>query len=216
MVGKGSDDVGELKEAMRRELKLRNYSTGTIKTYLQHMKEFVRHFSRSPSELSRDDIIHYLLHMTEERNVSATYRDQAISALKFFYGKVLKKRIIIDELPRPKKEFKLPVVLSTEEVSRLLAAVRNRKHLAILMLLYSSGMRVGEVVKLRLEDIDAERRLIRVRGGKGRKDRYTVLSDVALDTVRDYYMSWQPEHFLFPGNRKGSHLSTRSVQNVVS
>ena len=215
-VGKGSDDVGNLKEAMRRELRLRNYSPGTIKTYLQHMTEFVRHFGRSPSELGRDDIINYLLHMTEERKVSATYRDQAVSALKFFYGKILKKRIIIDELPRPKKEFKLPAVLSKEEVSRLFAAVRNRKHLAILMLMYSSGMRVSEVVRLRPDDIDTDRHLIRVRGGKGRKDRYTVLSDVVLDTIRDYYMRWRPENFLFPGNRRGSHLSARSVQNVVS
>ncbi len=215
-VRKGSDDVGKLKEAMRRELRLRNYSPSTIKVYLQHMKEFVRHFGRNPSELGKDDINRYLLHMAEERDLSATYRDQAVSALKFFYGRVLKKRVIIEELPRPRKEFKLPAVLSKEEVSRLFAAVRNRKHLAILMLVYSSGLRVSEVVRLKPEDIDTDRRLIRVRGGKGRKDRYTILSEVALDVVRDYYMSWKPEHFLFPGSRKGSHLSTRSVQSVVS
>jgi len=208
--------VGNLKEAMRMELRLRNYSPGTIKTYLQHMTEFVRHFGRSPSELGRDDMINYLLYMTEERKVSATYRDQAVSALKFFYGKVLNKRIIIDDLPRPKKEIKMPAVLSEKEVSRLFKAIRNRKHLAILMLLYSSGMRVSEVVRLKPEDIDTDRHLIRVRGGKGRKDRYTVLSDRALDVLRDYYLSWQPEYYLFPGIKKGSHLSTRSVQNVVS
>ncbi len=215
-VGKGSDDVGNLREAMRRELRLRNYSPGTIRTYLQHMTEFTRHFGRSPSELGREEINSYLLHMTEVRKVSATYRDQAISALKFFYGRVLKKQLIIEELPRPKKEFKLPSVLSTKEVARLFQAVRNRKHLTILMLLYSGGMRVSEVVRLKPEDIDPERHLIRVRGGKGRKDRYTVLSDTALDVLRDYYLSWKPEYFLFEGNRKGSHLSTRSVQNVVS
>ena len=215
-VGKGSDDVGKLKETMRQELRLRNYSPGTIKVYLQHMTAFVRYFGRSPYELGKDDINRYLLYLIDERKVSASYRDQAVSALKFFYGKVLKKRVIIEELPRPKKEFKLPSVLSEKEVSLLFAAVRNRKHLAILMLMYSSGMRVSEVVRLRPEDIDTDRQLIMVRGGKGRKDRYTVLSDVALDTIRDYCMSWRPEHFLFPGNRKDSHLSTRSVQNVVS
>ena len=215
-MGKGSIDVGNLKEAMRGELRLRNYSPGTIKTYLQHMTEYTRHFGRSPSELNRDDIMSYLLHMTEERKVSATYRDQAVSALKFFYGKVLNKKIIIDELPRPKKDFKLPSVLSEEELSRFFRAVRNRKHLAILMLLYSSGMRVSEVVRLKPEDIDTDRHLIKVRGGKGRKDRYTILSDTALHVLRDYYLSWNPEYYLFPGNRKGSHLSTRSVQNVVS
>lgn len=211
----GSDDVGNLKEAMRSELRLLNYSPGTIKTYLQHMTEFVRHFGRSPSELGREDIINYLLHMTEERKVSATYRDQAVSALKFFYGKVLNKRIIIEQLPRPKKEIKMPSVLSEKEVSRLFQVLRNRKHLAILMLLYSSGMRVSEVVRLKPEDIDTDRHLIKVRGGKGRKDRYTVLSDRALDVLRDYYLSWRPEYYLFPGSKKGSHLSTRSVQSVV-
>ena len=201
---------------MRRELRLRNYSPLTIKAYLQHMTDFVRYLGGSPAESGKEDIYRYLLHLTEERKVSASYRNQAISSLKFFYGKILKKKLVIEELPRPKKEFQLPAVLSKNEVSRLFSAVRNRKHLAILMLIYSSGMRVGEVVKLRPEDIDSERNLIRVRGGKGNKDRYTVLSDVALDVIRGYYLAWKPEKYLFPGNRKGSHLSTRSVQNVVS
>jgi len=214
--GKGSDDVGRFKEAMRKELRLRNYSPRTIKVYLQHMTGFVRHFGKSPLELSSDDIKNYLLHMAVERKVSATYRDQAVSALKFFYGRVLNKQVIIEDLPRPKKESKLPCVLSEKEVGRLFAVIRNRKHLAILMLMYSSGMRVGEVVRLRPEDIDPDRHLIRVRGGKGRKDRYTILSDVVLDMLRDYYKAWKPKKYLFPGSNKGSHLSTRSVQNVVS
>jgi site-specific recombinase XerD len=207
--------VGELKESMRRELKLRNYSYRTIKAYLQHMTDFTRHFGKSPDKMGNQAIIEYLVHMTEDRKVSASYRNQAISALKFFYGKVLNRKIEIDGLPRPKKDFKLPAVLSKEEVTRLFAAVRNRKHLAILMLIYSSGMRVGEVVRLKPEDIDSERKLIRVRGGKGRKDRYTILSDFALNVVREYYLAWKPEKYLFPGNRKGSHLHERSVQNVL-
>ncbi|MCK4548943.1 MAG: tyrosine-type recombinase/integrase [Candidatus Krumholzibacteria bacterium] len=201
---------------MRRELRLRDYSRLTIKAYLQHMTNFVRYYRKDPSELGKEDVKRYLLHLTEDRNLSVTYRNQAISSLKFFYGKILKKKLVIEELPRPKKDIKLPAVLNEKEVSRLFAAVRNRKHLAILMLIYSSGMRVGEVVRLRPEDIDSERRLIRVRGGKGKKDRYTVLSDVALEVIRSYYRAWKPEKFLFAGSRKGSHLSTRSVQNAVS
>ncbi|MCG7853915.1 MAG: tyrosine-type recombinase/integrase [Methanosarcinaceae archaeon] len=208
--------MGDLKEAMRRELLLRNYSHLTIKAYLQHMTDFTRYIGRSPDELGKEEIMRYLLHLTEEKKVSSTYRNQAISSIKFFYGRVLKKKLVIDELPRPKKDFRLPAVLSAEEVTRLFAAVRNRKHLAILMLIYSSGMRVGEVVKLKPEDIDTDRRLIRVRGGKGQKDRYTVLSEVALDVIRGYYRAWRPEKYLFAGNSKGSHLTSRSVQNVVS
>jgi integrase/recombinase XerD len=212
---KGSDDVGELKESMRREMRLRNYSYRTIKAYLQHMTDLTRYFGRSPDSLGKQEIIEYLVHITEDRRISSSYRNQAISALKFFYGRVLGRRIEIGELPRPKKDFKLPAVLSKEEVTRLFSAVRNRKHLAILMLIYSSGMRVGEVVRLRPEDIDSERKLIRVRGGKGRKDRYTVLSEFALGVIREYYLAWKPEKYLFPGSRKGSHLHERSVQNVV-
>ena len=207
--------MGELKESMRRELRLRNYSYRTIKAYLQHLTGFTRYFRKSPAEMGNKEIMQYLVHLSEDRNISASYRNQAISALKFFYKRVLNRKIEIEDLPRPKKESKLPAVLSKEEVNRLFAAVRNRKHLAILMLIYSSGMRVGEVVRLRPEDIDSERKLIRVRGGEGRKDRYTVLSDFALNVIREYYLAWKPEKYLFPGSRKGSHLNERSVQNVV-
>lgn len=206
--------MGELKEAMRREMRLRNYSRGTIKVYLQHMTEFTRYHRKSPSELDAGDIRRYLLHLAG-RNVSASYRDQAVSALKFFYGRVLKRPFVAEELPRPKRDHRLPAVLSQEEVGRLLGAVRNVKHRAILMVVYSSGLRVGEAVRLRVEDIDAGRLMIRVRGGKGRKDRLTVLSAVALDILRLYCRLYRPRKWLFPGAREGSHLSARSVQNVV-
>ena len=208
--------MGELKEAMRREMRLRNYSRGTIKVYLQHMSDFTRFHGRSPAELGTDDVRRYLLHLAEIKGASASYRNQAVSALKFFYGRVLRRPLVIGELPRPKKDHRLPAVLSQNEVARLLGAVRNLKHRAILMLVYSSGLRVGEVVRLRARDIDAERRMIHVRGGKGRKDRCTVLSAVALDILRIYCRIYRPGAWLFPGGREGSHLSARSIQNVVA
>lgn len=117
--------------------------------------------------------------------------------------------------PRP-KERRLPTVLSAEEVRRLLAAVDNPKHLALLMLLYSAGLRAGEVVRLRVEDIDDDRGLVHVARGKGRKDRYTLLSTVARAAIADYRLRFRPGPWLFPGNRPGHHLSTRSLQKIVA
>ncbi len=115
---------------------------------------------------------------------------------------------------RPKKDKKLPVVLSQEEVSKILSSVKNIKHRLILMLMYSAGLRVGEVVKLTVEDVDVKRKLIRIRGGKGRKDRYTILSEVALETFKEYLQKYKPEKWLFPGQKKDRHISTRTVQAI--
>ena len=117
-------------------------------------------------------------------------------------------------LPRPKKERKLPNVLSKEEVGKILSSVANEKHKTILYLIYSAGLRVGEVVRLEFSDIDTKRMLIKVRQGKGRKDRYTLLSDKALQQLKKYYMLYKPEKWLFPGGKEDSFLTERSVQKV--
>ena len=135
-------------------------------------------------------------------------------ALKFLFGKVLKKPAPIQTLPRPKREQKLPRILSRQEVARILQAVRNPKHRAIVMLTYSAGLRLGEVVRLRVEDIDSDRKLIHVRQGKRRKDRYTVLSRFAIDALRTYVREYRPRTWLFPGVRPGRHLHDRTVQKI--
>lgn len=207
--------MGELRESMKRALVLRGYSRGTIKVYLQHVARFVRYFGKSPRVLDREEIYEYLLYLTEKRKVSTAYRDQAVSALKFLYGRVLGRPFVAEALPRPKKEHKLPPVLSAGEVSRILGSVRNIKHLSILMLMYSAGLRVGEVVKLRVTDIDSDRRMIHIRGAKGKKDRYSVLSGVALNVLRMYWRLYKPRDWLFPGGRSGRHLRVRTVQKIV-
>ena len=146
-------------------------------------------------------------------NCSASTLNIAINALKFYFGEVLKRRFACS-IRRPKKDKKLPVVLSQEEISVILSSVKNIKHRLILMLIYSAGLRVGEVVKLRTEDVDVRRKLIRIRGGKGRKDRYTILSDVALKTLREYVEKYKPKKWLFPGQRKDWHINTRTVQKL--
>ncbi|MDI9512668.1 MAG: tyrosine-type recombinase/integrase [Bacillota bacterium] len=123
------------------------------------------------------------------------------------------QNICID-LERPKKEKKLPEILSKNEISKLLKAVKNLKHKAILYLVYSAGLRVGEVVKLKPTDIDSDRMLIPIIQGKGKKDRYTILSETALSILRQYVKVYKPEHWLFPGQHPDKHLTERSVQKV--
>jgi len=127
---------------------------------------------------------------------------------------VLKQRLAY-EIKRPKKDKKLPVVLSREEVSQILSAVNNIKHKVNLMLIfYSAGLRVSEVVKLKPEDIDTERRLIHIKGAKGRKDRYTILSDAVIEIFKEYWGSYKPEKWLFTGIKPEKHISTRTVQAI--
>lgn len=139
-----------------------------------------------------------------------------MSAIKFLCQNILNKNDLTIYVPRPRKEHKLPVVINQKEVLRILESVKNEKHHAILILIliYSAGLRVGEVVRLKIEDIDSERMLIHIKQGKGRKDRYTMLSQVALKILRDYTTRYKPETWLFPGGKENKHLTERSVQKV--
>jgi site-specific recombinase XerD len=157
----------------------------------------------------------YLVELVETRGISRSYHNQVVSAIRFLFESVLDQPALALKIVRPKKERRLPAVLSTGEVARMLVKARNLKHRAILMLLYSAGLRVGEVVRLTPADLDLERGLVRVRGGKGRKDRYTLLARRAIDAVDLYRDAYPTDRWLFPGDRPGRHLTTRSVQRVV-
>ena len=165
--------------------------------------------------VSNSDVRDYLCYLVEKRNVSASTLNVAINALKCYYGKVLKRGFIY-EVERPKNDRRLPVVLNQGEISGILSVVSNLKHKLMLMLMYSAGLRVSEVVKLRLEDIDFQRKLIHVKGGKGRKDRYTILSDVALGTLHEYLKQYGQSKYLFPSSNREKHLTTRSVEKIFS
>lgn len=127
---------------------------------------------------------------------------------------MLKKKFIY-EVKRPRKDKKLPVVLSKDEVAKIISSVDNIKHKAILMLVYSAGLRVGEVVKLRPEDVDNKRMLIHIKGAKGRKDRYTILSETVLQVLRDYWRQYKPSKWLLGGARTDRHISIRTVQKIL-
>ena len=202
-----------LLEEMTKELRLRGYRAKTRKAYLGHVKRFVQYYGKTPRSLREIEARNYVYHLLE-KGASHSYVNQCVSALKFLFHRVLKYQHPLENLPRPQKEHKLPTVLSQVEILLLLNAVKNLKHLAIMLLTYSGGLRLGEVVRLKVEDIDLDRKLIHIRQGKHRKDRYTMLSKFAQKAVQDYKCQYQPQTWLFPGAKPGRHLTERSVQKV--
>ncbi len=200
-------------EDLRRELNIRKYSLKTTKSYIRFNEDFLQRTNKFSEEVTNQDIKNYLLYLVEKKGVSASTINCAINALKFHYGNILKRRFIY-EIKRPRRDKKLPVVLSQNEILKIFSSISNVKHKAILMLIYSAGLRVGEVVRLKPEDIDGKRLLIHVRGSKGRKDRYTLLSNAAIEPLRLYYKAMKPEKWLFPGQNKDKYINTRSVAKI--
>jgi site-specific recombinase XerD len=202
-------------KAIRTRMQIKRYQPDTKKGYLRHILRFLKHFNKPPEQISSEEIHAYFFHLIEQQDLSFSSHNQAVSAIRFLYWQVLNQPLPDIAIPRPRKEKKLPTVLGPDAVTRILNAVDNLKHLSLLMLLYSGGLRVSEVVKLRPEDLDEERGLIRVRQGKGRKDRYTILSDLAVDAVRAYRAAYPQTQWLFPGAKPGRHLTDRSAQKVM-
>jgi len=196
-------------------LLLRNYSENTAKNYRACFIHFLRHFKKyRPSSISKSEIIDYLSASVKEQNWSATYQNMNINAIKFFYEKVLNRQGEMYELPRARKEWKLPAIFAEEEVRSILMAVDNIKHLCMLCLAYAGGLRVSEIVRLRCADIDSKRMVITIRQAKGRKDRQVMLSEKLLNMLREYYKKYRPSTFLFEG-QTGGRYSKRSIQKVL-
>lgn len=199
---------------LKDQLELKGYSSETKHIYNAQIRRFVEYTNKDMDDLGIEDVREYIVHLINEKKTSHAYSNQAISAIKFLFKDVLGKTISSYDIPRAKKQRKLPSVLSVSEVTNILMSVRNEKHRTLLFLVYSSGLRVGEVVALRIDDIDSKRMLLRVRQGKGKKDRYTLLSEVALEQLRYYYRAYRPKHWLFEGGVENSHITKRSVQKI--
>ncbi|HOV98813.1 MAG TPA: tyrosine-type recombinase/integrase [Bacteroidota bacterium] len=204
-----------LYEALTNEMRLRNYSPKTIKAYKSCIRSFV-HFlkPKHPREANDEDIRKFLLYQINEKQLSSATVNQTYNALRFLNIELYKKPLSIRDVSRPKREKKLPVVLDAEEVKKLIEVTNNIKHKSILMLAYSSGMRVGEIVRLKPENIDSKRKLIHIQKAKGNKDRYTILGEAVLDCLRQYWKAYKPSDWLFPGQREGRHLSENSAEKV--
>lgn len=208
------EPMTQLRQRMIEDLRVRNYSPRTEKTYVDAVAAFARHFGKSPDQLGPEDVRTYQVHLVEERGASWTRLNQAVCALRFLYVKTLGKDWPLRHIPYAKSEKKLPVVLSQREVCRLLEAVANIKHLSILLIAYSGGLRVSEIAKLRIAHIDSERMVILVRQGKGRKDRIVPLSPTVLEMLRQYWLSEHPRDYLFPGSDPRRPITVSSIQKV--
>jgi site-specific recombinase XerD len=182
------------------------------------LRSFVKYFSpRHPRELTSDDIRDYLIYLLDMKCFTSGTVNQAYSALKFLYNDLYKLPLTIGPLPRPKKDRKLPVVLNDIEIIRLLTSVRNLKHRAMLMLAYGSGVRVSELVRILVEDIDFSRRQLFIRGAKGKKDRYTIFPEAIVPTFREYWKSYGlgRSGWLFEGQKPGEHISKETIQTIM-
>jgi len=207
-----------LLERVHDGLTVRGYSPRTRKVYLGHLRRFLEWCGggtpRLPDDPAREGQA-YILELLQGQGISRSYQNQVVSALRFMCESVLGEPKLALNIPRPRKERRLPTVLSPGEVARMLKKPRNPKHRALLTLLYSAGLRVSEVVSLTPPDLDLERGLLRVHRGKGGKDRYTLLARRAVEVVRIYRDAYPTDRWLFPGDRPGRHLTTRTVQRVV-
>ncbi|QQO10346.1 tyrosine-type recombinase/integrase [Breznakiella homolactica] len=203
----------EWQQKLEVELHSRKYSTQTVKAYIFYNRKFCRTVKKGPADILPGDISLFLSILDTVENLSSSSMNLAISALNFFYINVLKKDII-HEHHRPRNDKRLPSVLSYEEVRDLLSTERNPKHRLLLMLAYSSGLRVSEVVKIRREQIDVNRRVIFIRAGKGRKDRYTVLSERAAAFLNEYFNLFAIDEWVFPGVSNKFPISIRTAQRI--
>lgn len=205
--------MGQLRDRMAEDLVLRRLSPSTSKTYLHYARRFAKHYGHNPAELGEEDIRAYLLHLIEVELVSHQAYRQSVAALKFLYTVTLGRPWDI-RVPFPKRERRLPVVLSAGEVSALLEAIRSLKYRALLTAAYGGGLRIGEACRLRVSDIDSKRQVIWVRGGKGGHDRFTLLPQTLLILLRQYWTVEKPRPWLFPGQSRARHINETSVRAV--
>ena len=191
------------------------YSPSTIQTYCSLFEEFINYYHRFDiTRIDEHQIIAFLRHLVSERKVSISYQNQSINAIKFYYERVLGSQRKIYLVDRPRTEKTLPIVLSQSEIQQILTAPTNLKHRAILTTIYSAGLRVSEVIALKKSDIDSKRMQIRVAQAKGKKDRYTLLSPITLELLRNYFKQYKPQEHLFEGPN-GQPYSDRSIQALL-
>jgi integrase/recombinase XerD len=203
-----------LRRRMIDDMTLRNFSPKTIQAYVRCVARFARYFDCSPQRLGPEQVRAYLLHLVQQRGASMSYYNQTRCALRFVYRVTLGRDDVPASIAPARQPRTLPVVLSPDELARLFAAIGNLKHRAILITAYAAGLRVSEVARLRVEDIDSQRMVIRVRHGKGQKDRYVMLSPRLLEILRTYWKAVRPRDYLFPGAAPDQPIPTNTVRKA--
>jgi len=200
---------------MLEEIQRRNYSHRTARTYVRIVRDFAEHFHQPPDKLGPEQIRQYQAHLFQAKKLAPATVSQYVSALRFLFVKTLRRHFLAEYIPFPKSRKRLPTVLSPEEVTRLLDAACNLYHRTLLMTLYSTAIRRAELCRLKVQDIDSQRMMIRINQGKGGRDREVPLSPKLLETLRVYFRWMRPTTFLFPGTVKGVRADVPITPNVV-
>ena len=205
-----------LRQRMIEDMQIRNLSPHTIDVYVRAVANFAQYFGQSPALLGPEHVRSYQLFLLHQKKSSWAIFNQTVCALRLLYGTTLKKEWSISHIPFPKQPRKLPVVLSPDEVGTFLQAIENTKHRTLFMTIYSAGLRISEVTQLLVSDIDSSRNVIRVRQGKGHKDRYVTLFPSLLEALRNYWRHCRPRPWLFPGNSSDRPLTRSAVERICS
>jgi integrase/recombinase XerD len=194
----------------------KRYSPNTIQSYSEALKSFLLFFKEKPiAEITNDDVIYYNNHFILQNNLSSSYQNQIVNAIKLYFTTILDTKIEIDKIHRPRREKVLPNVLSKEEIKQILNAHSNIKHKMMLSLIYSCGLRCGELLALQPIHIDSKRNIILLKNSKGKKDRIVPLSPKILTMLREYYILFKPTFYLFEGVNPGEAYSEKSLQSVL-
>ena len=204
-----------LRKIMLEELQRRNFAATTIATYLRAVEGFAKYFGKRPDHLNRDHLREYQAYLLRERKLEPRTVKLHVSALRFFFVKTLKRRYLLDDFPFPKVPRRLPVILTVEEVGRLINSAGNLMERTLLMVLYATGMRNRELRNLQVKDIDSKAMLIHIQHGKGGHDRYVPLSSKLLETLREYWRWMKPKTWLFPGMADGWRADKPITPKVV-
>jgi integrase/recombinase XerD len=204
-----------LLQRMQDDMKLRNLAASTQASYAQHVSMLARHLNKSPETIAPDEIRSYQLYLSSEKKSAPATIAIAVSALRFLYGVTLQRRWVVEEtIPMPKRPDGLPAVLSPDEVVEFLECVPQPKHRAILMSCYAAGLRISEVARLKPGDIDTRRMVIRIEQGKGRRDRYVMLSSRLADALEKWRVLGEPMRWLFPGNPPENPITRHAVEKA--
>lgn len=194
----------------------KRYSESTIQTYSAYFKDFMFYFKdKDLATVESKEINDYIGHLVQKERISPSEQNQRINSIKFYYEKILEKEKYLYTIDRPRKGSSLPSVLSKNEIKNIIAHCNNIKHKCILSLIYSAGLRRSELINLKITAINSERGWIEIRGAKGKKDRYTLLSAALLEQLREYYKKYRPKYWLFEGNSANSQYSATSISNIL-
>lgn len=213
---KSQIDIQQEKERFEKWLKFKRYSSNTIKTYTDALVVFLNFFNHKPvAELANDDVVLFVNQYILKHKYSFSYQNQIVNALKLYFREICKSKIEVEGLQRPRREHKLPNVLSKEEVKAILQATANVKHRTMLSLIYACGLRRSELLNLKIEDVDSKRHMLIIRNAKGYKDRQVPISEITIEMLREYYKMYRPKVWLFEGQYIGEKYSERSLEQVL-